>query len=299
MKAAVTGARGFVGRHLVAYLTMQGIEVVELDLASTPPFDITNPAVVERRILEERPQAVYHLAARSHVGESWRAGDELSRVNVDGTRAVVDACVRARVERVLIVGSAEEYGTVQGEQLPIRECTPLRPLTPYGTSKVAAEALALDAYREHGLGVVCVRAFNHTGPGQAPTFLVPGLAARIVAAELEERDEIALGNGDAVRDFTDVRDVVRAYALLTAHGAPGEVYNVCSGVGIRVRDLAAELVARSRRALRMVTSEQLLRPADVPALVGDSTKLVDATRWSPEFDLARTLDDVLSAARGI
>jgi GDP-4-dehydro-6-deoxy-D-mannose reductase len=145
--------------------------------------------------------------------------------------------------------------------------------------------------------VVCARSFNHTGPGQASTFLVPGLAARIAAAEREEQDEIALGNGDPVRDFSDVRDVVRAYALLVEHGAPGEAYNVCSGRGVRVGDLAAELVARSTRRLRVTTSDDLVRPVDVPVLVGDRAKLVAATGWEPRYDLGRTLDDVLAAAR--
>jgi GDP-4-dehydro-6-deoxy-D-mannose reductase len=145
--------------------------------------------------------------------------------------------------------------------------------------------------------VVCTRAFNHTGPGQASSFLVPGLAARIAAAERGGADEITLGNGEPVRDFTDVRDVVRAYALLVEHGTPGETYNVCSGQGVRVGELAAELVARSTRPLRLTTDTTLLRPIDVPALVGDPAKLTAATGWSPQLELGRTLDDVLAAAR--
>jgi GDP-4-dehydro-6-deoxy-D-mannose reductase len=297
VRAAITGARGFVGRHLAAHLTTRGIEVVELDVDGATPLDVTDHDAVVRRVADERPDVVYHLAARSHVGESWRAGDQLVRVNVDGTRAVLDACVRAHIERVLVVGSAEQYGAVAPDELPVSESTPFRPITPYGGSKVAAEAIACAAHREHGLGVVCVRAFNHTGPGQSPTFLVPGLAARIAAAEREGRDEIALGNGDAVRDFSDVRDVVRAYALLIERGTPGEAYNVCSGAGVRVGDLAAELVGRSTRALRVTTSAELVRPIDVPVLVGDPEKLRAATGWTPEVDLARTLDDVLVAAR--
>ena len=297
MRAAITGARGFVGRHLAAHLTARGAIVVELDVDGSKPLDITDRDAVVRRVADERPDALFHLAARSHVGTSWGAGDELTRVNVDGTRAVLDACVAAGVARVLVVGSAEQYGAVTADELPVRETTPLRPITPYGESKVAAEAVARDAHREHGLAVVSARAFNHTGPGQAPTFLVPGLAARIVAAEREGRDEIALGNGDPVRDFSDVRDVVRAYALLAERGTAGAAYNVCSGNGVRVGDLAADLVARSTRSLRITTSEDLVRLVDVPVMVGDNTELVAATGWEPEFDLARTLDDVLVAAR--
>ena len=297
MRAAITGARGFVGRHLAAHLTARGDEVVELDLDGTRALDVTDHDAVVARMADERPDAVYHLAARSHVGDSWGAGDALTRVNVGGTRAVVDACVRAGVGRVLVVGSAEQYGAVHDDELPVRESTALRPITPYGETKVAAEQVALEAHREHGLGVVCARAFNHTGPGQPSAFLIPGLAARIAAAEQSGADEIVLGNGDPVRDFSDVRDVVRAYALLVERGTPGEAYNVCSGRGVRVGDLAAELVARATRPLRLVTDGTLVRPVDVPVMVGDPTKLTAATGWSPALDLARTLDDVLAAAR--
>ena len=297
MKALITGARGFAGRHLAAHLAKQHVEVVDLDLEGPTPLDITDREAVIARVAREQPDFLYHLAARSHVGQSWDDGEVLTRVNVEGTRHVLDACTRANVGRVLVVGSAEQYGAVEPDDLPVRETTPLHPLTPYGASKVAAEAAALDAYHDHGLEVVCVRAFNHTGPGQPPTFLVPGLAARIAAAEHDGADEITLGNMDPVRDFSDVRDVVRAYALLATAGTPGEAYNVCSGRGVRVGDLAADLVARSTRPLRIVGASELARPVDIPILVGDPTKLVDATGWEPEFDLARTLDDVLTAAR--
>ena len=297
MKAVVTGARGFVGRHLTHHLTAAGSQVVSLDLDDHQPVDITDREAVMDRIAGVAPDVVFHLAARSHVGESWTDGDELAAVNVEGTRAVVDACVAAGVDRLLVVGSAEQYGAVDPASVPITEDTPCRPLSPYGRTKVEAEHLALAAYEQHGLGVVCTRAFNHTGPGQSAAFLVPGLASRIAAAEHAGSDEITLGNGDPVRDFSDVRDIVRAYVLLARNGAPGETYNVCSGRGVRVGDVAAELVARARRPLRIVTASDLVRPVDVPVLVGDPTKLVTATNWRAEYSLADTLDAVLAAAR--
>lgn len=302
MKAVVTGARGFVGRHLTRHLAELHIDVVSLDVDDARPVDITDRDGVARRIAEESPDVVYHLAARSHVGASWTDGDALADVNVGGTRAVVEACVAADVARVLVVGSAEQYGTVSPDAIPVDEHTECRPVSPYGKSKVAAEAVALEAHRDHGLAVVCTRAFNHTGPGQSPAFLVPGLAARIAAAELAAPDraggdEITLGNGEPVRDFSDVRDVARAYALLAEHGVPGEAYNVCSGRGVRVGDVAERLLARARRPLRVVTATDLVRAVDVPVLVGDNTKLVRATGWHPEHDLDDTLDAVLAAAR--
>ena len=296
MRAAVTGSRGFVGTHLTALLEGQGVEVVALDLGGDRALDITDHDAVVARVTKESPDVLFHLAARSHVGDSWH-DESLTRVNVDGTRAVLDGCVEAGVGRVLVVGSAEQYGAITPDELPVRETTPCRPISPYGKTKVAAEQLALDAYRRHGLAVVCVRAFNHTGPGQSPAFLVPGVAARIVAAEQTGSDEIAIGNGDPIREFNDVRDVVRAYARLAERATPGEVYNVCSGRGVRVGDVAAALVERSTRSLRLTTSPDLARAVDVPALVGDPGKLIAATGWSPEFTLERTLDDVLEAAR--
>ncbi len=210
MRAAITGARGFVGRHLKVHLVGLGVDVVDLDVDGPAPLDITDRDAVVQRVAEERPDVLYHLAARSHVGQSWGDGDLLTRVNVDGTRHVLDACTLADVGRVVVIGSAEQYGAVEPGDLPVDETTPFRPLTPYGESKVAAEDLALAAWRDRGLPVVCVRAFNHTGPGQPPTFLVPALAARIAAAEREGTDEISCGNLDPIRDFSDVRDVVRA-----------------------------------------------------------------------------------------
>jgi len=272
------------------------VQVIALDLDGDRPLDITDHAAVVARVGDEAPDVVYHLAARSHVGDSWH-DDLLTRVNVDGARAVLDACAEAGVARVLIVGSAEQYGAVDPEVLPVNELTPCHPITPYGESKVAAEQLALAAHHNGGLGVICARAFNHTGPGQSPAFLVPGLAARIVSAERTGADEIAIGNGDPVRECNDVRDVVRAYALLVERGTPGEVYNVCSGRGVRVGDLATALVARSVRTLRLTTAPELVRAVDVPALVGDPAKLVAATGWSPDITFEQTLDDVLAAAR--
>jgi len=296
VKALVTGAAGFVGRHLTAHLASCGDEVLGLDRSGTPSIDVTDEAAVRAAFADARPEAVYHLAARSHVGRSWRDA-ELDAVNVGGTAVVLDACATAGVGRVLVVGSAEEYGVVDPGQLPVGEDAPTNPVTPYGRSKLAAETLALSAYRDRGAGVVCVRAFNHIGPGQDPTFLVPGLAGRVAAAERSGAREIVAGNLSPVRDFTDVRDVVRAYRMLVERGEPGLVYNVCSGRAASVADVCDRLVALAHRRLRVREDRSLVREVDVPVLVGSPARLAAATGWTAERALDATLAEVLEEAR--
>jgi GDP-4-dehydro-6-deoxy-D-mannose reductase len=297
MRALVTGASGFVGRHLVAHLEAEGDTVIGRDRLGPDPTDITDAAAVHERVAAAQPDAVYHLAALTHVGESWAQRDAVAAVNVDGTRHVVDACAGTGVRAVVIIGSAEQYGAVADDELPIREDAPQRPLSPYAESKVTAEEQARRAWAERGVPVVLVRAFNHTGPGQSSRFLVPALAARIVAAEVAGPDELKVGNLDPVRDMGDVRDVVRAYRLLARHGAPGEAYNVCSGRGVSVRAIAFGLLSMARRELRVVVDPELVRPVDVPVLIGDGSKIRYATGWAPEIDLTRTLWEVLHEAR--
>ena len=221
----------------------------------------------------------------------------LRAVNVGGTANVLSASSAAVVARIVVVGSAEEYGRIDESAVPVSETTPLRPVSPYAQSKVAAEELALAAQGDGAIEVICVRAFNHTGPGQSSNFLVPGLAARIAAAERDGTDDIAVGNLDSVRDYSDVRDVVRAYRLLAERGQAGQVYNVCSGSGVTVADIAGGLMALARRPLRLAVDPELVRPVDVPVLVGDSSRLRDTTGWKPQIPLERTLADVLDAAR--
>jgi GDP-4-dehydro-6-deoxy-D-mannose reductase len=297
MKAAITGARGFVGRHLTAHLRAGGDEVSALDVDGVEPVDITDLAALSARVRATRPDVLYHLAARTHVGESWTTEELVRRVNVDGTANVLEACAAADVGRVVFIGSAEEYGRIDDPAVPVPETAPLRPISPYGRSKADAEELALRAHREGAVDVICIRAFNHAGPGQAPTFLVPGLAARIAGAERSGTDHIAVGNLGPVRDYTDVRDIVRAYRLLVTLGEPGTVYNVCSGHGVSVADIAHGLLALAERPLRLEVDPELVRESDVQVLVGDATRLRAATGWAPEIPLDRTLADVLAAAR--
>jgi GDP-4-dehydro-6-deoxy-D-mannose reductase len=297
VRAVITGGRGFVGQHLGAHLRAQGDDIALLDHRGNDAVDITDADAVREWIGRIVPDVVYHLAARSHVGASWNDEDAVQRVNVGGTANVLAAASAAGGARIVVVGSAEEYGRIDPSEVPVRESAPLQPVSPYARSKVAAEELALAAQRDGTLDVICIRAFNHTGPGQSPTFLVPGLASRIAAAERAGTDHITVGNLESVRDYTDVRDVVRAYRLLAEGGEPGQVYNVCSGRGVSVADIAHGLLALSDRPMRLDVDPELVRPVDVPVLVGDATRLREATGWVPQIPLERTLADVLDAAR--
>ena len=226
---------------------------------------------------------MYHLAALSHVGESWKSPAASFRVNAEGTLNILRTCTELGVERVIVVLSSEEYGRVDEADLPLTEESPMRPVTPYGAAKAAADLLALQAFLGDGLGAIRVRPFSHTGPGQSARFVVPALAARIARAERDEIEQIPVGSLDAVRDLTDVRDVVRAYRLVAEHGAPGEVYNVCSGTGVSVQEIADRLLARATRPIRLVTDPELVRPVEVPRLVGSNARLREATGWTPEI----------------
>ena len=295
MKAVITGGHGFVGRYLEAELVRHDIAVVVFDRDTG--LDITDRAATRDAFAATQADVVFHLAAFAHVGSSWDAPAEVVRVNVEGTLNVLDAARGAGVHRALVIGSSEEYGRVLPTDLPLREDTPLRPTTPYGASKVAAGFLALQAWLGNGFETIRVRPFNHTGAGQAPTFLAPAIAQRIVAAQRDGRGAIAVGNLDPIRELLDVRDVVRAYRLLMERGEPGEVYNIAAGRGYTVEEIARHLVAAANCSLEFVADPALMRPVEVPQLIGDASKLRRATGWEPNHTLVETLSAVLEHAR--
>jgi GDP-4-dehydro-6-deoxy-D-mannose reductase len=293
VRAVITGAAGFVGRHLSSHLDSQGDEVVSVDR----DHDVTDVEDISSVLKSAAPEVVYHLAALSHVGESWEDPSDVMRVNVLGTSAVLSAArAVASSALVLVVSSAEVYGVVDPTELPLTELSPVRPSSPYAASKAAAELVALQAWRGYGQRVVVVRPFNHVGPGQAPTFFVPALASRLVAARTAGTTEIAVGNLTARRDFTDVRDVVRAYRLVAERGVPGAIYNVCSGRDVVLSDVAARLRTLAYPDARFVEDESLMRPVEIPALRGDPSQLREATTWTQEIDLNTTLRDVVADA---
>jgi len=292
MRALVTGASGFVGRHLVAHLESCDDEVVGTDRSDGGP-DLLDAEGFEHLLTDIRPEVVYHLAGQADVGRSWSAPVETLRANIEGTHNVLAAARSAEVARVVTVTSADIYGLVERDDLPLTESSPVRPVSPYAASKAAADLVAQQAHLGHGQDVVRARSFNHLGPGQSDRFVCSALAARIVANERSGGSEVRVGNLTPRRDFTDVRDVVRAYRRMATSGVAGQAYNVCSGRSTSVQEVVDRLLEMSPQEMQVEVDPDLFRPADLEELRGDPSRLVEDTGWSTEYALDDTLKDLL------
>ncbi len=291
MRAFITGGGGFAGAWLCKFLAECGDEVFA---PSQDEMDVTDLSAVRTKLSMIGPEVVYHLAAFTHVGQSWDKPDEVFRINSVGTLNMLEAARSLPTPpRVIIISSAEVYGKVLPSEIPISEDVPMRPLTPYAVSKVACEYIAIQANLGYGLDVVRIRPFNHIGPGQSPDFAVSALAKRIVEAQRSQTRSIAVGNLTPRRDFTDVRDVVSAYRSIALDGEAGDVYNVCSGKDMSIGDLVNRLVELSGADIEISVDPKLQRPADTPILRGDLTKVNKATQWEPHISLDETLLSVI------
>ena len=295
MKALITGASGFVGSHLIRHLEDCGDEVVATDRATG--LDIEEVNALEDTFRRARPDVVYHLAGDADIGGSWQHPQATFRTNAEGTLNVVLASSAARVQRVVLISSADVYGAVSEDELPLHEESQLRPTTPYAVSKVAADFIGYQAWKGFDLEVVRVRPFNHIGPRQSERFVAAALAMRVARNERDGLDSIPVGNLSPRRDITDVRDVVRAYRSLAESGVPGEVYNVCTGRAIAIEELATRLLALADRAMHLEVDPDLVRPVEIPVLEGDPTKLRACTGWEPVIPLDQTIRDLMVDAR--
>lgn len=309
MRLLITGAAGFVGGHLVEFLRAEhpDVEVVALVRphggahVEPPPgvrvveADLDDAAAVASAAMTARPDRVVHLAGQSSVHHSWIDPGGTLRTNILGTVNLVGAlCGLHAPVRLLVVGSAEEYGAVEPADLPVREDHPRRPASPYAVSRVAQGHLALEHAAATAVEVVRTRTFPHTGPRRGEAFAESSFARQIaeVAAGLR-KPVLKVGNLEAVRDYSDVRDVVRAYWSLLERGRAGEVYNVCSGRGVKIGDVLQRMITAAGVRVEARQDPDRLRPADLPALVGDPGRLKVATGWEPRIPLERTLADLL------
>ncbi len=302
----VTGVTGFVGHHLAAELIGDGHRVTGVVRPSGPELvpdgiavrhaDVTDAAALAAVVHAERPEAIIHLAGASSVGASFGDPRGTWDVNLGGTIAVLEAVrTTPAPARTLIITSGEIYGLVPTEALPVDEATPLCPVSPYGASKAAADIAAAQYQHGYGLPIVRVRPLNHIGPGQDARFVLPNVARQIAQGEREGRDrvEITLGNLSTRRDFTDVRDVVRAYAGLLTAGHPEFPYLVCSGRSIAIAELVDRMVAAADLDVRIAVDPTLVRAGEQPDLYGDSRRLRADTGWTPVIDIEQTVIDTL------
>ena len=308
MRVFITGATGFAGSHLVDRLLADGHDVSALVHAATShqelpahprlrpvTGDLLDPAALVAAVAAARPDLVFHLAGQAYPARSWEEPALTMAVNAGGTANVLRAAAAFGRPRVVIVTSAEIYGPLAAHELPLTEETAARPRHPYGVSKLAAGELARVYWARYGLPVVEARPFNHIGPRQARGFVVPDFAAQLAAIRLgRQAPVLRVGNLDAERDFTDVRDVAAAYLRLAEAGRPGQAYLICSGRSVSVRHLLDTLIDLAGVAVDVQTDAARLNPSDIPCLYGSNAKIVADTGWQPRIPLRQSLADALA-----
>jgi GDP-4-dehydro-6-deoxy-D-mannose reductase len=309
-RIVVTGAGGFAGGHLIEALLARGGVDVEGWRRPGPPepsqtsspiawrdVDVLDPAAVRDALSAARPEIVYHCAGAPHVGQSWATVRRTLETNVLGTHHILEADRLLQLgARILVTGSAAVY---RADPQPLTENAPTVPQTPYGLSKLAQEQLATRA-AEEGQHVFVTRPFNHIGPRQSPSFAAASFARQIALAEAGKAPQLLkVGNLSPRRDFSDVRDTVRAYIAIVDRGLPGVPYNVCSGIGVSMQSLLDRMRASATVPVTVQQDSSLYRPADAAAIVGDATRLRRDTGWQPAYSLDETIADLLGYWRRV
>jgi len=311
MRVLITGITGFAGSHLAEYILAQHPEaevfgivrwrsrmenVLHIrDKIELYEADLKDMVSLQGCLAHVKPDRIFHLAAQSFVPASWRCPAETFAINAIGQVNLFEAVLSLKLSpRIHVAGSSEEYGHVNPQEVPMKETNPLRPLSPYAVSKVAQDLLGYQYYQSYGLRVVRSRGFNHTGPRRGEVFATSSFAKQIAEIESKKREPVIyVGNLEAKRDFSDVRDIVRAYWLCLEKGEDGEVYNIGSGVSRAIKEVLDILLSLSKVKVRVEVDQKRLRPSDVPILLSDSSKFMSLTGWKPEIPFLKTLSDLL------
>jgi GDP-4-dehydro-6-deoxy-D-mannose reductase len=309
-KALITGVTGFTGSHLAEYLLKKGIEVHGTirwrsktdniqdirDQINLVEADMRDAHSMRSVINDVAPDVIFHLAAQSFVPASWRSPADTLEINAIGTVNLFEAVKDSSCEPVIqIAGSSEEYGLVYPEELPISEKNPLRPLSPYGVSKVATDLLGFQYFKNFGLKIIRTRAFNHSGPRRGEVFVDSNFAKQLVEIEKGLKKPILrVGDLSSQRDFTDVRDIVKAYYLAIMKCVPGEVYNICSETSRTIQEVLDTLIELTESSgVKVEADPKRFRPTDVAVLRGDCSKFKKQTGWKPEIPFRKTMEDTL------
>lgn len=309
-RSLITGITGFAGSHLAELLLADGVEVHGVqrwrsksdniehikDKIKFHEADLLDAHSLYQVIDEVRPHYIFHLAAQSYVQSSWASPSNTLEINIIGTDHLFEAVRKSGLDvAIQIACSSEEYGMVLPDELPIKETNPLRPLSPYAVSKLAMDYLGYQYYESYGLKVIRTRGFNHTGPRRGDVFAESTFAKQIAEIEKGKKDPVVyVGNLEAVRDYTDVRDMVRAYYMAVQKCVPGESYNICTGSGWKIKDVLDLLLSFSKTKIKVIPDKERMRPSDVPVLIGDASKFKKLTGWKPEIPFTKTMEDLLN-----
>lgn len=311
MKVLITGITGFAGSHLADFILEEHADVRVYgmirwrsrrenirhlqDSIELVEADLKDMVSMKKCLAHVKPDRIFHLAAQSFVPTSWTCPSETFCINSIGQINLFESLLSLGLKpRIQIAGSSEEYGLVHEDEVPMKESNPLRPLSPYAVSKVAQDLLGYQYHQSYGLPVVRTRGFNHTGPRRGEVFICSNFARQIAEIEAGKREPVMyVGNLEAKRDFTDVRDMVRAYWLSLEKGKPGDVYNIGSGTTYKIKDVLDMLLSLTDKKVKVEVDPDRLRPSDVPILLADSSKFRNATGWEPRFEFSRSLKDLL------
>lgn len=309
-RALITGITGFAGSHMAEFLISESIQVFGIarwrsrkenlvDLNGKVTIleaDLLDAHSLDQIMLSVRPDYIFHLAAQSYVPASWTSPASTLEINIVGPANIFEAVRKTQIHpKIQIACSSEEYGLVHENETPIKEVNPLRPLSPYAVSKVAMDYLGYQYFQSYGMHIVRTRGFNHTGPRRGEVFAESDFAKQIAEIEKGIKDSvIEVGNLEARRDYTDVRDMVKGYFLAAEKGEAGEVYNICSGKAVKIEDVLKTLLSFSKVKIEIRQDEKRMRPSDVPLLLGDNSKFVKQTGWKTTIPFERSMKDLLN-----